>query len=224
MSEEIKLPSDLAIAINKYLDVWSKFYPVARELPSDILYFVLKELGYLPEIFWVFNNVAEYEIKECHFVLWASRLILRDIRQHPEIDVIDDYFKTEGTVMLDINSKVGLSFFITGEYHKTVKKVIFWFRSITLTKDELVIRSEVGHNDEISNIKLEYSIEDDILKYGKGIEIETNSELPTWLRKLSISVTRFFLSDEKDDLIRALNCAADLFNKVYQPILIYLLY
>jgi hypothetical protein len=224
MSEEIELSSDIATAINKYLDMWSKFYPVARELSSDILYFVLKELGYLPEIFWVFNNVAEYEIKECHFVLWASRLILRDIRQHPEIDVIDDYFKTGETVMLDIDSKVGLSFFITREYHKTVKKVIFWFRSITFTKDELVIRSEVGHNDEISNIRLEYSIEGDILKYRKGIEIETNLELSTRLRKLSISATKYFLSDEKDDLIRALNCAADLLNKVYQPTLIYLLY
>jgi hypothetical protein len=224
MSEEIKLPSDLATAINKYLDMWSKFYPVVRTISSDILYFVLKELGYLPEIFWVFNNVAEYEIKECHFVLWTSRLILRDIHQHPEIDVMDDYFKTGEAVMLDINSKVGLSFFIRGEYHKTVKNVIFWFRSITLTKDELVIRSEIGHNDEISNIKLEYSIERDILKYRKGIEIETNLELSTRLRKLSISATRLFLDDERDNLIRALNCATGLLNKVYQPTLIYLLY
>jgi hypothetical protein len=224
MSEEIKLPSDLATAINKYLDMWSKFYPVVRTISSDILYFVLKELGYLPEIFWVFNNVAEYEIKECHFVLWTSRLILRDIHQHPEIDVMDDYFKTGEAVMLDINSKVGLSFFIRGEYHKTVKNVIFWFRSITLTKDELVIRSEIGHNDEISNIKLEYSIERDILKYRKGIEIETNLELSTRLRKLSISATRLFLDDERDNLIRALNCVTGLLNKVYQPTLIYLLY
>jgi hypothetical protein len=32
------------------------------------------------------------------------------------------------------------------------------------------------------------------------------------------------LDDERDDLIRALNCAADLLNKVYQPTLVYLLY
>jgi len=103
-------------------------------------------------------------------------------------------------------------------------KVIFWFRSITFTKDELVIRSEVGHNDEISNIRLEYSIEGDILKYRKGIEIETNLELSTRLRKLSISATKYFLSDEKDNIIRALNCAIDLLNKLYRPTFIYLLY
>ena len=34
MSKEIELPSDLVDALNKYIDVWSKTYPILAPFPS----------------------------------------------------------------------------------------------------------------------------------------------------------------------------------------------
>ena len=89
---EIRLSSDLANAFNRYFDVWTKFYPIARNTPGEVLYFAFKVLGYLPSYFYEKSSVAEYRIGTCGAVVWnLGPSAINDIRRHPEVEVMD-YF------------------------------------------------------------------------------------------------------------------------------------
>jgi len=238
MSEEIKLPSDLEDTLNKYIDVWSKTYPLLKDVTGDIFYFVLKGLGYLPKWFYEHDWVAEYEIGECNVVLWdVGSSVANDIRQHPEVEVGYQFGGGEEppAVLLVPGRGMALTFLITDRYYVTSERAEFWFYEVVPMRDKLEIWGDFRYGEEERPARLEFAIEDNKLRLIIAVDTEKeqaqslgrwqrNIELPAWMKRLGISATRLFLNDEKADLTRALNCATELLDKLYQPTLIYLLY
>jgi hypothetical protein len=238
MSKEIELPSDLVDALNKYIDAWSKTYPILKDVNGDTFYFVLEGLGYLPRWFYEHDWAAEYEIGECDVVLWdVGPSAANDIRQRPEVEVGYQFGGGEEppAVLLVPGRGMVLTFLITDRYYVTSERAEFWFYEVVPMRGKLEIWGDFRYGEEERPARLEYIIEGARLKFIRAVDTEKEQvqslgrwqgsiELPAWMRRLGISATKLFLSDEKDDLIRALNCAADLLNKVYQPTLIYLLY
>jgi len=42
MSEEIELPRDLVDALNNYIDVWSKTYPILKDVSGGIAFSIVE--------------------------------------------------------------------------------------------------------------------------------------------------------------------------------------
>jgi len=233
VGEEILLPSDLAYVFDRYFDVWTKFYPIARNTSSDTFYFAFKALGYLPSWFYEESKVAEYRIGRCSAVIWdVSSSAINDIRQHPEVELMG-YFgsRTEPpSVLLNMDS-TPLSFIITekyyvtsSEYRITSREYILRFNTITLTRDEFDVRGRIDYDGSTNYVKFEYTNKNNALKYKRGIDIVTNSEIPAWINKVGILATRSFLVNKKVDLIRALDCATNISDRLLLPTVVHLLF
>ena len=230
---EIRLSSDLANALNRYFDVWAKFYPIARNTPGEVFYFAFKVLGYLPSYFYEKSSVAEYRIGTCGAVVWnLGPSAIDDIRRHPEVEVMD-YFggrMEPKAVLLDMDSSP-LSFIITEKYYVTSREYrvipreyILRVNTIALTRGELDVRGRIDYNGSTKYVKLEYSVEGGALRYRRGIDVDTKSEIPAWMNEVGMFATKSFLTNKKDDLVRALNCAVDTSHKLLLPTVVHLLF
>ena len=236
MDEEVKPPSKLVDALNRYFDVWFKLYQTAEALESTGLFLILKYLGYWPVRAIIIVGVTrprgliEYEVDSCKFHLWFAREsipeeVIKDPRVQKETSKMMTPEEAGWPTPVYLSPDFLLEFHITEQpYTVESKNFVLAVEFIVLTNRMFTVESDVKHGERITTKAFEFAIRGNTLRYERGYDKYTKEEVPKELEDLGIYATRKFLQEKEKELLHSINCAINIFSKMLIPGTAYILY
>jgi len=231
MSQEIRIPPDLADALRRYFQVYHSAVSLLSSLCYQNLlavYRTLKHLGIEPwgvlpstpsgiaEVYFAFN--------ECQFTLRVPSWALpEEILEEPNIDV---YEEGEEFSYIPLETGTCIEFYLRDEgYDYEYGSQTYFLHGVTLTLTEDGRNSVILYIDP-GKLLFAFIFTGDRLVFHKVMPLYEGMPITGAEEKVGavVELLKSYINCCKGELIQAVNCATELFGKLVNPLTIYILY